>query len=290
VTTLGRIEYGLFLFHQQKEHFTAMHLLQARASAKLIGSIIAREEAEALVQRVQPVVFAGQIGSALIHEMNNRMGSIVNYTKFLKVEHEAIENDLSKAVDPVLRKKIRGYVDKLESNNKAVEKLISTFLGLMNKERRELVNINDLLRRARTVLAPIAETERVDIFLKLDEELPSTLAVGVWLEQVFVNIMLNAIQLMRDGGELVIQSRFAGQRGQMPLQVRFTDTGPGIHGQHAAQIFELGFSTRPEGTGLGLFTARRLMGFLRGRISIEKSAMLVGTTFLIEVPLVVPSV
>lgn len=292
-STLGRTEYGLFLFHQQEAHFTELHLLQARASAKLIGSIIAREEAEALVQRVQPIVFAGQIGSALIHEMNNRLGSIVNYTKSLKVEHEAIETDLTRAVDPFLRKKIRGYIDELENNNKAVEKLIVTFMGLMNKERRELVNINDLIHRARTVLAPIAESEKVNIFLQLEKELPSTLTVGVWLEQIFVNIALNAIQnirLVRDGGEMLIQSRFAGQQEALPLQIRFTDTGPGIHGQHAAHIFELGFSTRPEGTGLGLFTAMRLMRSLRGRISIEKSVMLVGTTFLIELPLVVPSV
>lgn len=293
VKSLGRAEYGLFLFHPQKGHFIASHLRKARVSAKLIGAVIAREEAEQLVQRVQPFVFAGQIGSVLIHELNNRLGSTSNFTKTLKVDHAAIEKDPTRAMDPQLRHRMQKCLQDLENNHRSVEKMMGLFMGLMNKERRELVDINESLRRVRNLLAPIAERDRVEIRLKLEDDLPPTLAIGVWLEQVFVNVALNAIQntnLARGEGELVVETRFVGHQEQLPLQVRFADTGPGIHGQHVENIFELGFSTRPEGTGLGLFTSKRLVEALRGRISVEKSVMMVGTTFLIELPLVVPSV
>lgn len=292
VKTLGRTEYGLFLFHPQKGHFTHAHLSQAHVCAKLIGAIFARDEAERIVQRVQPFVFAGQIGSTLTHELNNRLGSIANITETLKLEDANIEKDITQAGDPLVRQKIKERIQELETNNKAVGKLTTLYMGLLNKERQELVNINELIHRAWSILAPIAEREQIEIFLELEEDLPSTLTVGVWLEQVFVNIVLNAIQNIRlthPEGEILIQSRFVKSHEQLPLQVRFTDTGPGIHGQNIEHIFELGFSTRPEGTGLGLFTAKRLVESLRGRISVERSVILVGTTFLIELPLIMPS-
>ena len=73
-----------------------------------------------------------------------------------------------------------------------------------------------------------------------------------------------------------------------PIQVRFSDMGPGIHGSHLERVFDLGFSTRPDGSGLGLFTTRRLIESMSGSITVEKSAMLLGVTFLVELPLIVP--
>jgi signal transduction histidine kinase len=68
-----------------------------------------------------------------------------------------------------------------------------------------------------------------------------------------------------------------------PLLVRFTDTGPGIHKQLWEKIFELGFSTRG-GSGLGLFIARSFIEMFDGRIKVEESAVPLGTTFLVKLP------
>jgi signal transduction histidine kinase len=72
--------------------------------------------------------------------------------------------------------------------------------------------------------------------------------------------------------------------------VFFIDNGPGIHAQHLEHIFDLGFSTRAEGTGLGLFTTRGLVEALGGKVTVSASVMFVGTTFVIDLPLIVPSV
>lgn len=67
-----------------------------------------------------------------------------------------------------------------------------------------------------------------------------------------------------------------------PIKLRFTDRGPGIHRQLWEKIFELGFSTRPSGSGLGLLTARSLVEPLGGRICVERSVVPISTTFLVE--------
>jgi signal transduction histidine kinase len=67
------------------------------------------------------------------------------------------------------------------------------------------------------------------------------------------------------------------------IEVRFTDTGPGIHKKHWEKIFARGFSTRG-GSGLGLFISKQFVGLLGGHISVEQSFILWGTTFLVELP------
>ncbi len=293
VQTLGRPEYALFLFHPLSKHFTVSHLHRARVSAKMIGAVITREEAEGLIQRVQPLVFAGQVGSTLVHELNSRLEGITKATTLLKAEYDDIERDPERALDARLRHRVQQRMQELKENDLAARKLMDLFMGLRVKERRRPVRLNESVRRAIGVLAPLAERDRVELLTQLEADLPTTLSVEVWLEQVFINVILNAIQHVapvRGEGKVVIQTRFLGSGEQLPLQVRLTDNGPGIHGQHLEHVFDLGFSTRPEGTGLGLFTARRLVESLHGRISVDSSVMMVGTTFLVELPLVLPSV
>jgi signal transduction histidine kinase/predicted RNA-binding protein with RPS1 domain/DNA-binding response OmpR family regulator len=293
VKGFGQREYGLFLFHGDKDHFSDEHLKQAKSAAKLIAALITRKEAERVIQQVQPFVFAGQIGLHLVHELNNRLGSILNDTKTLALDCSKIEAEHQRHEAPNRIGEMQTCIRNLQDNGRAMRKIMGLYMGMVSAERREAINLNDVIQRVMSVLAPIAEGHGVKVMAELEKDLPMTLAIGVRLEQVFVNVALNAIQILhltKGGGELMIQSRFAGESAQLPLQVRFTDTGPGIHGSHLENIFELGFSNRPEGTGLGLFITRNLVESMGGKISVEESFIMVRTTFLIEIPLIVPFV
>jgi len=291
--SFGQSAYGLFLFHTQKEHFTREHLSHALTSARLMNATITHDQAERLIQNVQPFAFIGQMGSILVHELNNRLGSLLNDTRTLKADNAVIEKDPSRSLDPRLRNEIHECILSLERNSKAMEKIAGLHMGLLATDSQELVYVNEVLHNAIGVLTAVAEQSRVRIVTQLDEEMPATLSKRVRLEQSFANVILNAIQhvgLARQWREILIRSRFENNPGSFPIQVRITDTGPGIHGKHLDHIFEMGFSTRPGGHGLGLYAARSLIESLGGRICVEKSVMLIGTTFLIELPLVVPSV
>jgi signal transduction histidine kinase len=107
--------------------------------------------------------------------------------------------------------------------------------------------------------------------------------------------MLNAIQHTSmkmekwPSGSGLLQVSSKWEPGEKrPVQVRFSDNGPGIHRKLWDRIFDLGFSTRPDGTGLGLYVARRLVESLGGRIALEESMVPLGTTFLVELPAMQP--
>jgi len=113
---------------------------------------------------------------------------------------------------------------------------------------------------------------------------------NIGLQQVFLNLMLNAVQQMErqpDGRRaLEIATVHEAGDGTRLVKVRFSDSGPGIHRQLWDKIFALGFTTRPGGSGLGLYIAKSLVESMGGRISVEESLVPLGTTFSVEVPAV----
>jgi len=293
VEMVSPTSYALFLFHPEKSHFTRDHLTLAKISASHIGSIIDRDEIEHVVRRVQPLVFAGQVGFTLVHELNNRLQSVMYCASSLMMVHETIEKDVSAAMDGKLRERIKTNTESLNNNAQEMLQIASLYLGLTSIGNRELVRLNDTVARALSVLTPVAETNNVEIRKDLDPKVPPTVAVGSWLEQAIVNVALNAIQhihMSKGKGQLLVQTTFASDAESLSLRVLFSDNGPGIHAQHLDHIFDLGFSTRTEGSGLGLFATRALIEALGGRVTVLSSVIFVGTTLMIELPLIVPSV
>jgi signal transduction histidine kinase len=108
------------------------------------------------------------------------------------------------------------------------------------------------------------------------------------LQQAFINVMLNAIQQIgaynRPGGLLVVTTRHDSTDNPRPVKITFDDDGPGIHHHMRERIFERGITTREGGAGLGLFTTRSLVEALGGTIRVADSTMFVGSSFLIELP------
>ena len=293
VESLGPPEYGLFLFHPRKDFFSSDHLNQASSVAAVLGAALARQETERIIHRVQPFIFIGQLGSVLVHEINNALSSVVNNASTLKLDYEKLEHDPSIAVEPWIRDEIGKCTAGISADGHRMADLVRLYLGLERREELGPTSVNQVVRQAMQVLEPKAAEDNVRMLLDLASDIPMTMTVASRLEQVFINVMLNAIQqthLARGKGELLISTSFEPDNERLPIKVRFTDNGPGIHGQHLERIFGLGFSTRPEGTGLGLFVSEGLVKSLGGRISVEESVMMVGTTFLVELPVVVPSI
>ncbi len=292
VRSFDRTEYGLFLFHAQKGHFKEEHLRLATSSSAMLGAIIARKETERIFQRAQPLILEAQLSSQVIHELGNRLGGMLSNVATLAHDQKEIIAEPEKIIDPRFRNEMGVCLQDIEKDGQAMSNIIHLYLGLARTETQGSVNVNEVIQRVIRLLQPTAEEHQVRIVDKLEEGLPITFGVEVRLEQVFVNIALNAIQHMspsHQDGKLVIQTEFARRNSHFPLQIRFTDTGPGIHGQLFERVFELGFSTLSEGTGLGLFITRGLIESMGGKITVEKSTMFIGTTFLVELPLVVPS-
>jgi two-component system NtrC family sensor kinase len=116
-------------------------------------------------------------------------------------------------------------------------------------------------------------------------ELPLVQAVAGQLKQVFLNIILNALQAMPKGGELTVESGWDDPAGE--VYVVFADTGVGIPDDEMDLLFEPFFTTRPEGTGLGLTVSYSIVEQHGGRIKVE-SHVDVGSTFTVVLPIEAP--
>jgi signal transduction histidine kinase len=291
VRSHGQEQYGLFLFHPQHGHFTSAHLGQAQESAERIGVTIAWKEVGEVIRRAQPLILIGQVGSGLVHDINNHLDSLQQEARILAADREMLDRDPTMILDGRVRDRMGTCVSRIAEVGRSMGAVTDLYLSLMRKDREGATDVNDVVDQAVHFLESFAVDNKVSITTDLQEHLPATLLSAVRLEQVFINLMLNAVQQMhlaKGGGDLAVRTSFEPGESGLPIKIRINDTGPGIHDQHLGQLFTLGFSTRPGGTGLGLFIARGLVESLGGRISLENTVMLLGTTFLVELPIVVP--
>jgi signal transduction histidine kinase len=135
---------------------------------------------------------------------------------------------------------------------------------------REVVDLNEILREMTVLLGDTADRHAISIRTELDLGLPRTTADRVQLQQVLMNLMLNGIEAMRQtGGELTIASKRA-EHGQLVISV--SDSGIGLPVDEAERIFDAFFTTKPQGTGMGLSISRRIIESHGGRLSASPNA------------------
>jgi signal transduction histidine kinase len=135
---------------------------------------------------------------------------------------------------------------------------------------REVVDLNQILREMMIVLGDTADRHAISIRTELELGLPRTTADRVQLQQVVMNLMLNGIEAMREtGGELTIASKRT-EHGQLLISVR--DSGIGLPVDEAERVFDAFFTTKPQGTGMGLSISRRIIESHGGRLWASPNA------------------
>jgi signal transduction histidine kinase len=131
--------------------------------------------------------------------------------------------------------------------------------------QRELVDVNELIREMIVLLRSEANRYSISIRTELAENLPTVMADRVQLQQVFMNLMLNGIDAMKGttgGGELTIKSEV----GDGQLLISVCDTGMGLPPQQAEEVFNAYFTTKDNGTGMGLPISRSIIESHGGRL------------------------
>ena len=130
--------------------------------------------------------------------------------------------------------------------------------------QREPIDLNEVIREMVVMFRDMASRHGILIRSELDPALPTTTADRVQLQQVLVNLMLNGIEAMPKGsGELSVASRRTDD-GQLLISV--SDSGIGVSGENLEHIFAAFFTTKPQGTGMGLSISRRIIESHGGRL------------------------
>jgi len=195
----------------------------------------------------------GRLTAGIAHEINNPLGGMQNCIKSMQESPD--DRELNQRY--------------LELLSKGLKRIGDTVRQLLNFGRREplklrSVQVDDLIRECFTLL----EYGLKNIELDLDLNLKHPFSVDVEsLKQVVVNIGLNAIQAMPDGGQLTVESR----ETDAGLLLKITDTGIGMDEEHIQKIFDPFYTTKDvgEGTGLGLFVTYSLVQNMNGKIKVE---------------------
>ncbi|MGP0566588.1 MULTISPECIES: ATP-binding protein [unclassified Nitrospina] len=211
----------------------------------------------------------GTLTAGIAHEMNNPLYSIMGYT-------EAI-------VDQATEPKIKAYAQKVLDRSRHMANVILNMSGYARTNEQDsdqTVNINERIDAALDIA--LLDSYSDDIALeKHYGNLPKVKAKPEELQQVFLNIVRNAVQAMEGKGTLTIKT--FQQNGTVTVSIR--DTGPGIAEEHLTRIFDPFFTTKEQGsgTGLGLNIVHRVVEKYGGHIDV-KSQVGKGTTFIINLP------
>lgn len=272
----GEVQHAAFFFHREPERFHRDSLLRdAYAGAALFSSLLTEDVINKRLQTMHPMLLSGELGAGFGHEVANKISGLeIQVLNLLrKCEgQERLKLDSTRVLDLVID---------MKNTVEAFQQLSRVILPHGDSG----CDLNQVLLRAETLLQPVARKDGVKINRRLAEELPKVAGNVITLQQIFLNLMLNAVQQMalKGGDHRVLSISTSLGEGQLPVQVRFWDSGPGIHRQLWEKIFSPGFSTRG-GSGLGLFIARSFVHSLGGRLSVEESFVPLGTTMLVELP------
>jgi signal transduction histidine kinase len=201
----------------------------------------------------------------------------------LSVSFSAAQFLLEPINDPAFQKECVGKIlEGIERSSMIIENLLR-FARPSSSNQAESLNLVAVVRETLNVLAPQAKLQKINLFESYAE---TTLAISGnanLLQQVIMNLVLNAYQAMPGGGDVSVVTR----REVDKAVVYVKDTGCGISSAHISRIFDPFFTTRPvgQGTGLGLSICHTIVKQHGGIIAVEASAEGQGTTIVVRLPL-----
>jgi two-component system, NtrC family, sensor kinase len=229
------------------------------------------------IVQAQRMTALGELVSTTTHEFNNILMTILNYSK-MGIRHD----------DKTVRDKA---FEKIHLASQRAAKITSSILG-MARNRSETFEPTDLatiLDHSMILLERELQKYRISVEIETEEKLPRVSAIGNQIQQVLMNILINARQAMLDGGRLIIRLRSNPETRAVELSIR--DFGSGIPADKLPKIFDAYFSTKsgPDetgkgGTGIGLSTCKSIMENHGGRIRVESSVGK-GTCFTLMFPI-----
>jgi PAS domain S-box-containing protein len=257
-----RVGVSVQAIQEDGEHIGALVTLRDLDSIESINTQLKVSERLAAV---------GRITAGVAHEVKNPLNSMRLWLENLK---ECLPRDGETGA--------RQAVQVLDKEIDRLDAVVKRFLDFTRpmEIRLEATNLATLLRDVVAVAMPQLQKANVEVSQNLLAEVPEVFADRGLLRQAVLNLVLNAVDAMPNGGQLRLT---LNRKGDM-AEISVADTGKGIAPEHQQKIFQLFFTTRPGGSGIGLASTFRIVQLLNGSIDFT-SEVGRGTTFRIELPL-----
>jgi two-component system sensor histidine kinase HydH len=223
---------------------------------------------QAEVRRSERLAALGRLVAGMAHEIRNPLNSISGYSQHLKGKF-GTDTPEGKALDIIIRE-----VDRL---NRVITELLD--FSRPREPELESLDLGDIVRSTLALIARETSSQGVTVVKEPPDTQVMVMGHADTLKQLLLNLSLNALQAMPDGGVLSIQTGVSGKR---PF-LKVSDTGPGIPEEKQESIFEPFYTTRESGTGLGLAIVHRIVLDHGAEIRVESSPG-AGATFVVRFP------
>ena len=220
------------------------------------------------------LAFVGTLAGGLAHEIKNPLSTMNINLQLLMEDIHSVPGENSKKAYLKLKA--------LQKEVQRLEEILNDFLryaGGQNLELKEC-DINEVLDEVVNFITPEIKQKNIMLLKSFDANLPPCRIDSDLMKQAILNIIINAEQAMGNGGELMIRTF----RNKRHIQIDITDTGTGIPKDIINKIFQVYFSTKKTGTGLGLPTTKRIVEEHKGTISVQSEEGK-GTNFSIRLPI-----
>jgi signal transduction histidine kinase len=229
-----------------------------------------RERIGTQLQVSERLANLGRITAGVAHEVKNPLNSMRIWLENLKASLPDVDGLPLQAV-----RVLDSEIDRLDS-------VVKRFLDFTRppEMHQEELNLKEIVEEVLAVERPEFSKANIKIEARLASDVPNVLVDKPLLRQGLINLMVNALEAMPDGGQLFVALR---RRGEM-AEIEIRDTGRGIAPEHRQRIFQLFFTTRKGGSGIGLASTFRTIQLHNGSIEFE-SEVGRGTTFRIDLPL-----
>ncbi len=227
---------------KMEEAYTYTHLLQAEKLSSI-----------------------GQISAGLAHELKNPMTTLKMLFQAFKEQPDMTRED----------------AEIISAEIEKIDNVLKNFLGFVKQKGAQFteVNLHELIELVLSLATYDIENSNIEVHMEMLENLPTVKADRALLEQVFLNLIINAVHAMPDGGKI----RIAGKADEMYTEVMIWDKGGGIPSDIQEKIFEPFFTTKEDGTGLGLSIAYNIVKSHGGKLFFNSNEGK-GTVFTVRLP------
>jgi two-component system NtrC family sensor kinase len=231
-----------------------------------------KSQYDQLALQTEKMSALGRMAAGIAHEINNPLAGILLYSTNLSKKVPS-EDPLKEGMEVISRETIRC--------KSIIQELLE--FSRESEAKKVLGNINDIIEKALSIMENELRLHHISVIKDLSSELQDTLLDPNQMEQVFVNLFLNAIEAIQDQGLITVRSRM--YPSQKLERAEITDSGCGIPQKDIPKIFEPFFSTKAKGTGLGLAVSYGIVQRHQGKILVSSDSGK-GTRFTIEIPVV----
>jgi PAS domain S-box-containing protein len=225
--------------------------------------------------KAEKLAIAGQLGASLAHEINNPLQSVIGCLGLA-------DKNLAEGAD------VSRYLRVAREELRRAAGIVAQFRDLhrlSEPEEKKATDLNALLEQVLLLCKKKCEECRIQLSWNAADNLPPIPMVSDRMRQVFLNLILNALDATPEGGQLEIRTAATAVSEAAPagVHITFTNSGSGIAPDELPHLFEPFYSTKPQGLGLGLYITRNIVEAHGGRIDVS-SRLGEGTTFSVWLP------